>query len=129
MGGLCTACSDLGYDPVAESPAAYVCMMRERALNQMVANNEVSDSEEEDEAYFQSLSKAEQRAYYDKKVKKRLAKMSAGDQQAMFKRFNVSVSDNPRFRQIQLMICINTTLQNVRKGMPSPMFPPLFPPR
>ena len=69
----------------------------------------------DDEEWYNSLSKAEQRAYYDKKVKSRLNKMSAGDQQALFKRFNVSVSKNPMTRFAQLKMLIEMKIRQERK--------------
>ena len=113
--GLCNTCSDFIFDPTMESPAAYVKLKRQEALEEMLYaepdENQLDD--EEDEEYFNSLSKAEQRVYLDKKVKQRLAKMSAGDQQAMFKRFNVSVSSNPNTRRAQLWILVDAIIQRV----------------
>ena len=115
--GVCTSCENFGYDPITESPAAYVCMMRERAMEELLYadmdKNQAQDSD--DEEWYNSLTKAEQRAYYDKKVKSRLNKMSAGDQAALFKRFNVSVSKNPMTRYAQLKMLIEMQIRHERK--------------
>jgi len=73
--GICSPCGDIGYDPVAESPAAYVCMMRERALTHLVANMEL-DNDEDDAEELEGMTQTQLRDYYDRKVKSRLASMS-----------------------------------------------------
>ena len=76
----------MGYDPVAENPAAYVVAMRKRALQKM-ANNMDSLSDEDE---LEGMTKAEIRSYYDRKIRAKLATMDSREQQAMIVRYAVS---------------------------------------
>ena len=84
MGKICSV-----DDSISQDPAAYVVEMRQVALRRML-NQRVEIDNEDEEAEIEGMNNAEIREYYDRKVKKKLAKMDPLEQQAMFKRYNVS---------------------------------------
>ena len=79
---LCSRIDDFSYDPVAESPAAYVRVVRANLLTNMVATKDVVDTSE--------MTLDQLRAYYEEGGANRLKSMNADQQQDLFKQFVVS---------------------------------------
>lgn len=89
MGGeysLCSRFDDITYDPVLYQPSAYVRVVRQQHMRElMAAQAHLPKVENTDEMTIDEL-----RAYYDRGGANRVAAMDASAQEDLFKKFLVS---------------------------------------
>ena len=80
---LCSRIDEYTYDPISESPAAYVRDLRTRHMSRLI------EQMEKDEKDTEEMTLEELRAYYDAGGANRLQGMDASAKQDLFKQFLV----------------------------------------
>ena len=112
---LCSRIDDFSYDPVAESPAAYVRVVRANLLTNMVATKDVVDTSE--------MTLDQLRAYYEEGGANRLKSMNADQQQDLFKQFVVSFASFLSPLKVESFFCRTNKTSSGRRPCARPTSP------
>ena len=114
MGAVCERADEWGYyDPVLESPAAYVVNLRKEMVMEQMYMRKQRVVVEKDPA---DMTVDELKAYYDRGGANRLQGMDEGDQQDMFRKYTVSL-DNKYIYFSHNWVCVfRKTKRNCEKS-------------